>query len=603
VKRTTLAALVAAVALVPLAGVAGAAPQGHTRDNAPAATFEGDNTPAGFDDVRPSFYNGQAATVDEFPGIVAGIRSGGTRPEGQTCTGTVVAPRKIVIAAHCADAAGEKSFVYGLDDLADFDGGNGDGLQARVVEYKKHPSYVNFDQGYDVAVVTVDRDLRLKGGAAYPAVATSADAGLEAPGRNGTGFGYGKKTHDDVPGDVTLDKATLPIVNGSQVCNGVGAGFKAATMICAGYADGRTTILPGDSGGPLVVDGRIIGLASWSRSDFRWYSVYARLTNDMGDWVRRQVGDPQPPAEFGVSVEPANGSVAAGRSLSVTARTTEGPDGPASVKLGATGLPAGVTAVFQPESVTTGGTSKLTFDAAANAANGTYRVTVSASGTTTATTAFTLTVTGGGDPEPGDFTLGATPSSVTVAAGRNAATTITSAGGPATVALTASGVPDGVRAVFQPSSITTGSNAKLTFDAAANAVAGTYPVTVTGTAAGGTAATTTVTLTVTGGEPPVGDVRVTASPASGSTWQGGFVQTQVSAAGGTGGLTLSATGLPSGARVQFDPATIGQGGTSNAYVFTGFSTPVGTYPITVRATSADGKSGTVTFTLTVTRLG
>lgn len=145
-KRTTLAALVSAALLVPLAGVADAAPLGHARENAPAATFEGDNVPAALGDVRPSFYNGQSATVDEFPGIVAGIRSGGTRPEGQTCTGTVVAPRKIVIAAHCADAAGEKSFVYGLDDLADFDGGAGAGLHARVVEYEKHPSYVNFDQ-------------------------------------------------------------------------------------------------------------------------------------------------------------------------------------------------------------------------------------------------------------------------------------------------------------------------------------------------------------------------------------------------------------------------------------------------------------------------
>ncbi|MGQ0840676.1 trypsin-like serine protease [Actinokineospora sp.] len=615
-KRTPrswgLLALAAATVLVPIGTSIAAAvePTAASPATTPAANFEGDTVPARSGDVSPLFHNGENATVSEFPGIIAGLRAGGVRPEGQTCSGTVVAPRKILIAAHCADAQGEKSFVYGLDDLKDYNGGSGTGFAVKVVEYKKHPKYVNFDQGFDVAVVTVDRDIALKGGAAYPRVATSADAGLEAPGRSGLGFGYGKKDFDDNLRDVTLDKATLPIVNGAQVCTGVGAGFKAATMVCAGYPDGRTTILPGDSGGPLIVDNKIIGVASWSRADFKWYGVWGRLTNEMGDWVKQEIGTTNPPVgDFGLSVSPTSGSVAAGKFLSATVNTTVGESGAESATLSASGLPSGVKAVFQPTSVTTGSSAKITFDAAADAANGTHEVTVTgttSSGKSAAGT-FSLTVTGGGQPPVGDFKLAVSPGSVKVAKGKFISTTVSSTQGSVgaeDISLSASGLPSGVNAVFQPTSISTGSTAKLTFDASATATAGTSTVTVTGTNAAGKTATTTVSLTVEGStEPPVGDVRVTATPSSGSGWQGQIVQTRVSASGGTGNLTLSASGAPAGAQVQFNPATIGQNGASQVWLFTNFQTPPGSYPITIKATSADGKTGTTTFTLTVTRFG
>ncbi|MEU6151944.1 trypsin-like serine protease [Actinosynnema sp. NPDC047251] len=577
--------------LLPLAG-ASAAP-----GNAPAANYEGDTVPTR-SDAGPLFHNGQSATVDEFPGIIAGIREGGTRPQGQTCTGSVVAPRKILIAAHCADAQGEKSFVYGLDDL-----NAGGGFRTKVVEYKKHPKYVNFDQGYDVAVVTTADDIPVRGGK-YAQFATSADSGLAAPGKNGLGFGYGKKDFDDNQRDVTLDKATLPIVNGDSVCQGVGAGFKSATMICAGYSDGRTTILPGDSGGPLIVDGKIVGVASWSRSDFKWYSVYGRLTNDMGDWVKQQVGSPQ--SDFTLGASPSSLKVAAGKYASTTVTSVAGSGGAENVTLSASGLPSGAKAVFQPTSIQSGSNAKLTVETATTTPNGTYSVTVTGTGTggKTATATVSLTVEGG-NQEPGDFTLGLSPSSLKVAAGKYGSTTVTSAsgsGGPDTVSLSASGLPGGAKAVFQPTSIQTGSNAKLTVETATTTPAGTYSVTVTGTGTGGKTVTTTLSLTVEG-DAPGGDVAVRLSPSSASVQQGFFAQFSVTASGGTGTLSLTATGNPAGTQFQFNPRSVGQGGTSTVLVQTGFQTPPGTYQVTVKATTADGKSGTATFTLTVTRWG
>ncbi|MFC7612806.1 hypothetical protein ACFQV2_03265 [Actinokineospora soli] len=66
---------------------------------------------------------------------------------------------------------------------------------------------------------------------------------------------------------------------------------------------------------------------------------------------------------------------------------------------------------------------------------------------------------------------------------------------------------------------------------------------------------------------------MTLSPTSGSTWQGGFTETRVSATGGTGSLTLSASGLPTGARAQFNPQTIAQGGASTVWFWTSSTTP------------------------------
>ncbi|WP_084467463.1 trypsin-like serine protease [Actinokineospora inagensis] len=614
-KRTPrswgLLALTAAAVLVPVGTtIANAAQPTAGVPNAPAANYEGATVPTNLGDAHPAFVGGQDSTVSEFPGIVAGIRAGGPRPEGETCTGTVVAPRKILIAAHCADAEGDKKFVYGLDDLKDYKGGSGTGFAVNVVSYKKHPKYVNFDQGYDVAVVTVDRDITLKNNAAYPSFATSADAGGAAPGKNATGFGYGKKDFNDTSQDVTLDKATLPIVDGDKVCTGVGAGFKNAYMICAGYSDGRVTILPGDSGGPLVVNNKVYGVASWSRSDFKWYSVYGRLDNEMGDWVKSEVGDTTPPptGDFGVSVTPASGSVAAGKYLSATVNTTAGSGGSENATLSASGLPSGVKAVFQPTSVSTGSSAKVTFDAATAAPNGTYDVTLTATTASgkTATAKYSLTVTGGGDPQPSDFTLSASPDKVAADKGKYISTTINTSGGSRgqTINLTASGVPSGVKAVFQPTSVTAGGSAKLTLDVSSTATAGTSNITVTGTDANGKTATTTVALTVNGStEPPTGDVTVTATPSSGSGWQGQLVQASVKASGGTGSLKLTATGAPTGTQVTFNPATIAQNGTSNVWFFTSFSTPTGSYPITITATSADGKTGKTTFTLTVTKFG
>ncbi|WBB65700.1 S8 family serine peptidase [Micromonospora sp. WMMD812] len=112
-------------------------------------------------------------------------------------------------------------------------------------------------------------------------------------------------------------------------------------------------------------------------------------------------------------------------------------------------------------------------------------------------------------------------------------------------------------------------------------------------------------LYVVNGTPPANDFSVSVSPTSGSTAPGGSVTTTVgtaTTAGSAQSVSLSASGLPSGATASFNPATVTSGGSSTLTIATSASTPAGTYPVTITGTGTAG-ARTATYTLTVTGTG
>jgi hypothetical protein len=204
-----------------------------------------------------------------------------------------------------------------------------------------------------------------------------------------------------------------------------------------------------------------------------------------------------PPAtatpNFSLSASPSSLTVTQGTSGSstITVNPTGGFTG--SVALSASGLPAGVTASFSPASTT--GSSTLTLTASSTATTGTATVTITGtSGALTHTTTVTLTVNATATP---NFSLSASPASLSVTQGSNGNSTITvtsSGGFTGSVSLSASGLPSGVTATFGTNPTT--STSVLTFAASATATTGTTTVTVTGTS-GTLTHTTTISLTVT----------------------------------------------------------------------------------------------------------
>jgi hypothetical protein len=206
-----------------------------------------------------------------------------------------------------------------------------------------------------------------------------------------------------------------------------------------------------------------------------------------------------------------------------------------------------------------------------------------------------------------DFSLSASPSSVTVTPGNAAAYTVgvTRTGGfTGAVTLSAGGLPAGATATFSPNPAT-GASSALSVATDPTTPTGTYPITITGTS-GTLTHTTTVTLVVQAA--PVPDFAIAVSPTSVSVVQGGSgstTTTVTSLNGFNSPTTLSVSGLPTGVTGAFspNPVTPTGGSASSTLTLTATSTATtGTFTVTVTGTSTT-LTHSANFTLTVTTPG
>ncbi|EST20059.1 carbohydrate binding domain-containing protein [Streptomyces roseochromogenus] len=180
--------------------------------------------------------------------------------------------------------------------------------------------------------------------------------------------------------------------------------------------------------------------------------------------------------------------------------------------------------------------------------------------------------TGGGGGTTSDFSLSLAPGSASVAQGGSATATVSSAvtsGSAESVSLSASGAPSGVGVSFSPASITSGGSSTLTATVGSSVAAGTYPITVTGTAAGGShSATFTLTVTSGGGGGGGGSLTnagfETGSP---SPWTCTGGSTVVSAPVHTGSHALQVTPSSSGTGECDQTVTLSP---SHSYTLTGW---------------------------------
>lgn len=314
----------------------------------------------------------------------------------------------------------------------------------------------------------------------------------------------------------------------------------------------------------------------------------------------------QPP-DFTVSLAPSSLSVTQGSSATSTISTSALGGFNSTVSLSASGLPSGVTASFSPASIGTPGSSTLTLTAAPTATTGTATVTITASGGGISHTAtLSLTVNAAQTP---DFTVNASPSSLSLAQGTSGASTITtnvSGGFNSAVSLSVSGLPSGVTASFSSASIAApgSGSSTLTVTASATATTGTASVTVTATG-GGVTHTAVISLTITANQ--AADFVLSASPTTLSVAQGTSGSTTISSAtlgGFNAALPLSASGTPSGVTASFNPTSIAAPGSGNSTLtFTAGSTAAtGTFNITVTA-AGGGITHTVSVSLTITASG
>ena len=204
-----------------------------------------------------------------------------------------------------------------------------------------------------------------------------------------------------------------------------------------------------------------------------------------------------------------------------------------------------------------------------------------------------------------NFSISASPTSLSVAPGSNGTATITTAvfnGLDSAIALSASGQPSGVTVSFSPTSIAApgAGTSTLTLAVASTTTPGTYSITVTGTG-GGVTQSTTVTLTVT--TPPAADFTLSASPTALTVNVGGSGASTITTTalnGFNAAIALSAKGFPSSITVTFTPTPIAApgSGTSTMTVTVSPSSGTGSGTITITGTGG-GKTHTTTVRLTV----
>jgi endoglucanase len=205
----------------------------------------------------------------------------------------------------------------------------------------------------------------------------------------------------------------------------------------------------------------------------------------------------------------------------------------------------------------------------------------------------------GGGGGTADFSLSASPASLTVNQGSSGTSTITITrlnGFAGAVSFAASGLPSGVTGSFNPTTTTTtGTSSVLTLTASSTATLGSATVTVTGTS-GSLTHTTTISLTVS--STGTANFSLSASPTSLTVNQGSSGTSTITVTrlnGFAGAVSFTASGLPSGVTASFNPATTTATGTSSVLTLTASSTATaGTATVTVT-----GTSGTLTHTVAI----
>jgi kumamolisin len=212
---------------------------------------------------------------------------------------------------------------------------------------------------------------------------------------------------------------------------------------------------------------------------------------------------------------------------------------------------------------------------------------------------------GGGGGTTGTFTLSS--SNVSIQAGSQGSSTIsdTISNGPlpSTVALSETGIPSGWTYTFNPTSLSSSSNAysSLTITVPSGATTNSYPITVTGvtTGTGGQTETTNFTLNVTSA--PAGDFSIGAGPSLSVAQNSTNSETvTITPSGGfNSNVSLSVSFSARGSSATLSSSTVAGGsGSVTLSVKATKKAATGTYPLVITATGG-GQTHTATVSVQV----
>ncbi|MDI2128679.1 S1 family peptidase [Yinghuangia seranimata] len=280
VRRRRRAAAGVAGALLALAG-AGAVP---------GPVWAADSAPQGPPKV---IVGGSPADTETHPWIVAlsSRKTYGSARSGQFCAGTLIAPDKVLTAAHCMfDENGRPAkrsdlkVVQGRTDLR-----TSAGREVAVASSYTNPTFDLAEVSRDWAVLTLAEPLST---GVLPMVGAGED--VYAEDTPATVLGWGDTTGRGDYSSV-LRQVDVPITS-DATCRtaypgGAMGSYDQASMVCAGLRQGGKDACSADSGGPLLIDGRLAGIVSWGDGCAlpRKPGVYTRVSAFAAD-IRKAAG-------------------------------------------------------------------------------------------------------------------------------------------------------------------------------------------------------------------------------------------------------------------------------------------------------------------------
>lgn len=245
--------------------------------------------------ATPRIVGGTAAPNHAYPFMAAiEYQSDGF----QFCGGTLVAPNKVLTAGHCVETAEPIQVRLGTNNKS-----VDSGQVVKVVKQVPHPKFDGNTLDYDVAVFTLESDVKLTDKVNLVKLperckSLTCYTGLARPGLVLRVAGWGSTRKDGLNSSLALRQTDVPVVD-NTTCDGAVGGV-TPRMICAGFAEGGHDACSGDSGGPLFgyLDGARTGvqagIVSWgvgACADPGYYGVYTRISDpDVRAFIRNLTG-------------------------------------------------------------------------------------------------------------------------------------------------------------------------------------------------------------------------------------------------------------------------------------------------------------------------
>ncbi|XP_028396414.1 MAM and LDL-receptor class A domain-containing protein 2-like [Dendronephthya gigantea] len=240
--------------------------------------------------------SGQTARPHSWPWQVSFRRTGSTF---HFCGGSLISDQWVVTAAHCVQGKSASGLSIRLGEHS-FNSNEGHEVDSRVERVIVHPGYSRLNN--DIALVKLSRKISFKPQlrpVCLPQQGVSVD---ENSGQNCYITGWGR-TGANRPGATVLQQAKLPVISAAKCRQHMGSSV-SQQMVCAGFGGSSTVSgCMGDSGGPFVCrDGSnrwvLHGAVSWGSrtcsAGHNEFTVFARVS-EFVDWIKRYVGDVQPP--------------------------------------------------------------------------------------------------------------------------------------------------------------------------------------------------------------------------------------------------------------------------------------------------------------------